>query len=151
LLQSGKAIIQGKKYVLEFDAWSDQTRYIDVKVAQVASPFTDYSKITSPFLTPTHTHYRYVFTMAQASDFSANLLFNLGSSAADVYLDNINLFNPPVGDLNTDGRVDLLDLNVLSGAWQKQQSGLPADLDLNNKVDFRDFGIFGENWASGGP
>jgi len=150
LLQPGKTLIQGKKYVLEFDAWSDQTRYIEVKLAQAVSPFTDYSRITSPFLTPTHAHYRYVFTMQQPSDFSANLLFNLGSSAADVFLDNISLFNPPVGDLNLDGRLNLLDLGIFGGSWLKQQSGLPADLDGNNKVDFTDFGILGESW-SGGP
>jgi len=38
LIQTNKAIILGNKYVLEFDAWSDQTRYIDVKVAQSVSP-----------------------------------------------------------------------------------------------------------------
>jgi hypothetical protein len=150
-LQTGKALIQGKKYVLEFDAWSDQTRYIDVKLAQAISPFTDYSSITSPFLTPTRTHFRYVFTMLQPSDFSANLLFNMGTSAADVFLDNISLFNPPVGDLNMDGRVDYLDLGIFGTGWLKQQTGLPADLDGNNKVDFRDFGILGENWPPGVP
>ncbi len=139
LLQSGKALIQGKKYVLEFDAWSDQTRYIDVKLAQSVSPFTDYSKITSPFLTPTPTHFRYVFTMLQASDF------------ADVFLDNILLFNPQVGDFNMDRRVDYLDLGTLGTNWLKQQAGLPADFDGNNKVDFYDFGIFGENWSGGIP
>jgi len=149
LLQAGKALVQGKKYVFEFDAWSDQTRYIDVKVAQNIPPFTDYSRIPSPFLNPNRTHYRYLFTMQQPSDFSANLIFNLGASAADVYLDNISLFNPPVGDLNLDGHVDFLDLGIYGGNWLKQQSGLPGDLDGNNKVDFTDFGILGENWSGG--
>ncbi len=151
LLQAGKTLVQGKTYVLQFDAWATQSRYIDVKLAQSVSPFTDYSRITSPFLTPNPTHYRYVFTMQPASDFSANLLFNLGTSTAGVYLDNVNLFNPPVGDLNLDGRVDYLDLGTFSGSWLKQQTGLPGDLDGNSKVDFRDFGILGENWATGGP
>jgi len=137
--------------VLEFDAWSDQTRYIEVKLAQSASPFTDYSRITSPFLTPTRTHFRYVFTMLQSSDFSANLLFNMGSSTADVFLDNVSLFNPQVGDLNMDAHVDYLDLGTFGTNWLKQQTGLPGDLDGNNKVDFKDFGIFGENWSGGIP
>src|SRR2546426_9271713 len=72
LLQPGLALVQGKQYVFQFDAWSDQTRYIDVKVAQSVSPFSDYSRISSPFLNPNRTHYRYVFTMQQPSDFSAN-------------------------------------------------------------------------------
>ena len=135
--------------MLQFDAWATQSRYIEVKVAQNVSPFADYSRITSPFLTPNPAHYRYVFTMAQASDFSANLLFNLGASTAGVYLDNISLFNPPLGDLNLDGRVDFLDLGIFGGSWLKQQTGLPADLDGNGQVNFRDFGIMGENWLSG--
>jgi hypothetical protein len=151
LLQTNKAIIQGKKYVLDFDAWADAPRYIDVKVVQAASPFTDYSHITSPFITPTHNHYRYIFTMTQASDFSANLVFNLGASSIGVYLDNISLFNPPVGDFNMDTRVDYFDLSAFGAAWLKQINGLPADLDGNNKVDFKDFGIFGENWSGGIP
>ncbi len=136
---------------MELDACSDKTRFIDVKVDQSVSPLTDYSHITSPFLTPTHTHYRFVFTMAQASDFSANLIFNLGASTADVYLDNVNLFNPPIGDLDLSGRVNYLDLSIFTIDWLKQQSGLSGDLDGNNKVDFTDFGIFGENWSTGGP
>ena len=151
LVQTNKALIQGNKYVLQFDAWSDQPRYIDVKVAHSISPFTDYGRISPPFLTPTRTHYQYVFTMTQISDFSANLIFNLGASTAAVYLDNINLFNPPTGDLDMSGHVDYLDLSIFTTNWLKQQSGLPADLDGNNKVDFTDFGILGENWWTGGP
>jgi hypothetical protein len=146
LLQSGFALVQNRKYVFEFDAWASQPRYIDVKLAQSASPFTDYSKITTPFLTPTRAHFRYVFTMTSPSDFSANMLFNLGSAPVAVYLDNISLYNPPVGDLNQDSKVDYLDLGIFSSSWMKQQGGLPADLDGSFQVDFKDFSIFGENW-----
>ena len=89
--------------------------------------------------------------MQQPSDFSATLLFNLGASTADVYLDNISLFHPSPGDLNLDGRVDFLDLGILGGSWLKQQTGLPADLDANGQVDFNDFGILGGAWSIGGP
>jgi arylsulfotransferase ASST/carbohydrate binding protein with CBM4/9 domain len=151
LVQPGMSLIQGNQYVLEFDAWSSQSRYIDVELVQGGYPFNQYSAISSPFLTPNHSHYRYVVTMRQPSDLSANLLFNLGASTADVYLDNISLFNPPVGDLNLDGRVNFLDLGIFGSSWLKQQTGLPADLDGNGKVDFNDFGILGGNWATGGP
>jgi arylsulfotransferase ASST/carbohydrate binding protein with CBM4/9 domain len=149
LLQGGLALIQGKTYVLQFDAWATQARYIDVKLAQSVSPFTYYSRITSPLLTPTRTHYRYVFTMQQTSDFSANLLFNVGASSVAVYLADVSLFNPPTGDLNLDGRVDFLDLGSFGQSWLKQQSGLPADLDGSGQVNFQDFGILGENWLTG--
>jgi hypothetical protein len=149
LLQGGFALVQGKTYVLQFDAWASATRYIDVKLAQSISPFTDYSRISSPLLTPIRTHYRYVFTMLQTSDFSANLIFNLGASGAGVYLANVSLFNPPVGDLTLDGKVDFLDLGSFGGSWLKRQAGLPADLDGSGQVDFKDFGILGENWFTG--
>ena len=151
LVQKGEGLIQGNQYVLEFDAWSSQSRYIGVELSQSVSPFSTYSAIPSPFLTPNLTHYHYVITMQQPSDLSADLVFDLGASLADVYLDNISLFSPAVGDLNLDGHVDFLDLGVFSSGWLKQQTGLPADLDGNGKVDFNDFGILGGNWTPGGP
>lgn len=149
LKQTGKAIISGKKYVFEFDAWSTAPRYIEAKVAQDASPNLNYSGTISTYLTPVHSHFRYVFTSYSASDFNASIFFNLGSSAAGVYIDNVSLFNPSVGDLNLDGKVDLLDLQLLSHNWLKQGSGLGGDLDSNNKVDFNDLGIMGDNWSGG--
>lgn len=86
--------------------------------------------------------------MTNATDLSAWLMFNLGASLGDVYLDNVTLLNPLTGDLNLDGRVDLLDLKALSQDWLKQSSGLSTDLDGNGQVDFNDFGILGDNWSS---
>jgi hypothetical protein len=149
LKQTGKPIIQGNKYVFEFDAWSASPRYIQAMVAQDASPNQNYSGTSSTYLTPAHTHYRYVFTMAATSDFSASVFFNLGTSTAGVYLDNVSLFSVPTGDFNLDGKVDLLDLQSLSRDWMKQQSGLSTDLNGSGKVDFTDFGTLGENWTGG--
>lgn len=151
LKQTAKPIIQGKKYVFDFDAWSTQPRYIEAKVAQDAAPNQNYSGITSTYITPTRNHYRYVFTMSAASDFSASVFFNLGSSGADVYLANVSLFNAAPGDLNLDGRVDLLDLQILTHDWLRIQNGLSTDLDGSGKVDFTDFGILAEDWSRGGP
>jgi hypothetical protein len=147
LNQTGKALVQGKKYVFEFDAWSAAPRYIEAKVAQDASPNQNYSGTTSTYLTPTHTHFRYVFTMNAVTDFSASVFFNLGSSAYGVYLDNVSLYYTAPGDLNTDGHVDLLDLQMLTQNWLKQGTGLTGDLNTSGKVDFTDFAILGENWS----
>jgi hypothetical protein len=87
--------------------------------------------------------------MSAATDLNASVFFNVGSSAAGVYVDNVSLMNPPPGDLNLDGRVDLLDLKLMSGDWLKQQGGLNSDLDGNGKVDFNDLGIMGDNWSGG--
>jgi hypothetical protein len=80
---------------------------------------------------------------------NARLMFNVGAVLGDIYLDNVSVFEVPPGDLNLDGRVDLLDLQLFSRDWLKQQSGLNGDLDGNGKVDFNDFGILGENWSGG--
>jgi hypothetical protein len=149
LKQTGKALVQGRKYVFEFDAWSSGTRYIEAKVAQDGAPNQNYSGTTSTFLTPAHNHFRYVFSMTAATDLNASIFFNLGSASAQVYLDNISLFYAAPGDLNLDRQVDLLDLQSLCGDWLKQASGLGGDLDGNNKVDFSDFGVLGENWTPG--
>ena len=87
--------------------------------------------------------------MTAATDLNASLVFNLGLSSYGVYLDNVSLFNPPPGDLNLDGQVDYLDLQLLTKDWLKQQSGLNSDLDGNGRVDFGDFQILGANWSGG--
>jgi hypothetical protein len=147
LKQTGFPIVQGKKYVFQFDAWASSPRYIQAMVAQDGSPNLNYSGTSSTYLTPAPNHFRYVFTMNAATDFNADVLFNLGSSSADVFLDNASLFNSPPGDINLDGRVDFLDLRLLTSDWLKQQSGLSSDLNSDGKVDFRDFSILGENWS----
>jgi hypothetical protein len=149
LKQTGKAVIQGTTYVLQFDAWSSAPRYIQADVAQNASPNQFYGGTTSAYLTPVHNHYRYVFTMTAASDFNASVMFNLGGSTAGVFLDNVSLYYCAPGDFNSDGRVDLLDLKLLTADWLKQQNGLNTDLDGSGRVDLNDFGIFGDNWTTG--
>jgi hypothetical protein len=149
LKQTGKAIIQGKTYVLQFDAWSSSPRYIQAEVAQNASPNQFYGGTTSAYVTPVHNHYRYVFTMTAASDFNASIIFNLGGSAYGVYLDNVSLYYCAPGDINSDGHVDLLDLQSLTHDWLKQQGGLSTDLNGDAKVNFSDYGILGENWSTG--
>jgi hypothetical protein len=87
--------------------------------------------------------------MQNTTDLNARLMFNLGGALGDIYLDNVSVFEVPPGDLNLDGRVDLLDLQLFTRDWLKHQSGLNGDLDGNGKVDFNDFGILGENWSGG--
>ena len=68
---------------------------------------------------------------------------------ANALENNVSLYYTVPGDLNTDGKVDLLDLQLLSRDWLKQGSGLSSDLNGSGKVDFDDFGALGENWSSG--
>lgn len=89
--------------------------------------------------------------MLQPSDFSANLVFNLGGSVGAVYLANVSLFTPLAGDLNLDDRVNILDLGIFCGNWLKQPNGTPGDLDQNGTVDFNDFNLLGQNWGRSEP
>ena len=120
---------------------------MEVRLGQDQSPWASYF-VADPFLSIGRQHFTYRFVMTNATDLSAWLMFNLGASLGDVYLDNVTLLNPLTGDLNLDGRVDLLDLKALSQDWLKQSSGLSTDLDGNGQVDFNDFGILGDNWSS---
>ena len=146
LQQDGLKLVQGSQYVLEFDAWASAKRAIEAGLGQAQTFGTSYG-IASPSLTTTKHHFTYPFVMQNTTDLNARLMFNMGAALGDIYLDNVSLFNAPPGDLNLDGRVDLLDLLPFTRDWLKQQSGLKGDLDGNGKVDFKDLGILGENWS----
>jgi hypothetical protein len=146
LRQAGLKLLQGKQYVVQFDAWSSIRRAMEIRLGQDSSPFASYAVFT-PTLTPSKQHFAYSFVMQNTTDLSARLMFNMGGALGDIYLDNVSVFNPPIGDLNLDGRVDLFDLQIFTSNWLKQQSGLSSDLDGSSKVDFTDFGILGENWS----
>ena len=146
LRQAGMKLVRGKKYVFEFDAWSDMPRIIEAKVGQDESPWTNYSKIGYSSITPNPRHFRYPFTMQAPSDYNARVVFNAGTSDIDVYIDNVSLINVLPGDFDFDGCVRFDDLAVLTGEWLKEQSGLIADLQDNGKVDFNDFAIFADSF-----
>jgi hypothetical protein len=149
LWQAGLRLIQGQQYVLEFDAWADAARSMEVKLLMRQLPSTTYKVVTSA-LTTSKQHFSYRFTMTNATDLNTRLAFNLGTSAIDVYFDNVSLYTVAPGDFNRDIAVNLDDLSVFAAQWLKQTSGLAPDLDGDGNVDFNDFSILGENW-SGSP
>jgi hypothetical protein len=146
LRQAGLQLLQGKQYVLEFDAWAAARRSIEVRLGQNQSPWTSY-KIVSPSLTATTQHFSYPFAMQNPTDLNARLMFNLGASAIDVYLDNVTLFRVAPGDFNRDRYVDFNDLAAFTSQWLQQGAGLTADLDGDGKVGFKDFGVLGADWS----
>jgi hypothetical protein len=148
LREAGVKLVQSNQYVLEFDAWSAAARLMEVRLGQNVSPFTSY-KVISSSLTPIKQHFSYPFVMQNTTDLDARLMFNMGASSIDVYLDNVSLFAVAPGDFNRDRSVNLNDLSVFASQWLKQSSGLTPDLDGDGKVDFKDFEILGENWSGG--
>ncbi|MEW5798324.1 MAG: aryl-sulfate sulfotransferase [Bacteroidota bacterium] len=91
LVQEGIPLVNGLKYRFEFDAYATESRSIEVKVAMIASPNTNYSKTGLIGLTTTSKHFSYDFTMTDASDNNARVVFNCGMSAVDVFIDNVSV------------------------------------------------------------
>ncbi len=57
----------------------------------------------------------------------------------------------PVGDLNTDRKVDFVDLRILADSWldaECETTGCPADLDGDGDVTLTDFARLGWNWRA---
>ena len=143
--QTGLGMLQGATYLLQFDAWSTQSRIIQPKIFQAVSPFTDYSRIGFVATTPAKKHFRYPFVMNQSTDANATLAFNIGGSLPDLFIQNVSLVRLAPGDFNRDGQVDWTDLKTMTGDWLKR--GSFYDLNGDGQVDFRDFDILGQNWT----
>lgn len=90
LSQRQIVILKNKTYKLEFDAYADVNRQLDVRVLDGLGS-TDYSELGLTKITPHEQRYSYDFTMQDASDASATLAFSMGDVAGDVILDNIYL------------------------------------------------------------
>ncbi|NQT26974.1 aryl-sulfate sulfotransferase [candidate division KSB1 bacterium] len=91
LYQPGMELIEDEAYFFEFDAWSPESRTIEATIIEPNDDFTNYSEIGLTYLTPFTQHFSYAFTMQNPPDFDATLVFQMGGSNSDVYLDNISL------------------------------------------------------------
>lgn len=82
------------------------------------------------------------------------------SSTVASYLYTINIptgggggYTPPLtppaltGDANKDGKVDIIDFNLLMVNWGNNPTNLAADLNGDGKVDIFDFNILMINWT----
>ncbi len=54
--------------------------------------------------------------------------------------------NPEDADLNDDGSVNLLDLNILAGNWLRDEAVVPGDMNWNNRVDMEDLAVMASAW-----
>ena len=91
LRQNGIPLTQGNTYLFEFDAYAETSRIIEAKIGQDQSPYINYSKTTYSQLRDRMTHFSYEFEMQDISDYNARVVFNMGNSDVDVYLDNISI------------------------------------------------------------
>jgi hypothetical protein len=92
LRQNGISLYQGYDYVFEFDAKADNPRTIAAKVGMDVSPYTNYSKIGTTYITDEMDHYSYEFTMDDPTDLNCRVVFNCGNSTDNVTIDNVSLY-----------------------------------------------------------
>ncbi len=78
-----------------------------------------------------------------------------GPTDSQILLSNVGCFgrlgSPLRGDLNLDGRLDMVDLRLFGMDWLQQDCAAPdwcsvSDLDRSGSVDFADFAILASNW-----
>jgi len=91
LRQNNIPLIQGQTYTFEFDAWADVSRIVEIEIEDDDSPFTNYSRIGYTALTSNSKRYTYSFEMKESTDINSRVVINAGSSAQDIYIDNISL------------------------------------------------------------
>lgn len=84
-------MVNGSDYIFEFDARADGSKIVEAKVGQDQSPYVNYSQSTYYNLGRTNKHFTWEFTMEDPSDLNARVVFNMGTSTAPVYLDNISV------------------------------------------------------------
>ena len=90
LFQMHLPIEKGKTYDVSFDAYASADRQIRSNVMMALAPWSGYGDQTvSPG--STKQTFTYTFTMNHSTDRDARLVFELGGSNTDVYLDNIVL------------------------------------------------------------
>ncbi len=63
------------------------------------------------------------------------------------WVTNARVFGGPIGDINLDGRVNLLDLDVLGQNWQQSNRNWSGgDLNFDGRVDLLDLDLLGANF-----
>lgn len=94
LRQNGMPLATGETYRFEFDAWADAPKTIEAKVGQDGGSYINYSGIGLSVLSRAKKHFVYEFTMTYPGDPNGRVVFNVGETNDDVYLENISLKIP---------------------------------------------------------
>jgi beta-glucanase (GH16 family) len=85
-------VARGYTYQIEFDAKSSAPRTVAVKLGGDAdNSWAVYSSQYAPKLTSELRHFSYKFTMAEPTDKTARLEFNVGKEAGDVWICNVSV------------------------------------------------------------
>lgn len=106
-------IVQGEKYTLVFDAWSDINRTIISGIGLSGDPWSSATQTVN--ITPTKTSYSLTLVATGFGAIDARVLFDLGANAGMVNIDNVSLF---LGDGPfDDGILTNGDFEAGSNSW----------------------------------
>lgn len=95
-------LIKGRRYIVAFDASASASRLMDVRLEKASDPHTNYSKRGLFQITGTTKRFGFTFLMVEPSDGNAQLVFNMGQSDVDLYLDNIEVREAVTADAGQD-------------------------------------------------
>jgi hypothetical protein len=91
LRQQDIPLVKDDAYVLEFKAWADSPRLIEIKIIRNIGPWTNYSKTSQVYLTEQPKQFSFPFTMENASDPKSRLVIYGGNSDIDFEIMDISL------------------------------------------------------------
>ncbi len=100
LRQNSMPLATGETYRFEFDAWADAPKTINAKVGQDDGSFINYSGIGLTALSRAKKHFVYEFTMNYPGDPNGRVVFNVGETNDDVYLENVSLKIPSTSNVD---------------------------------------------------
>ncbi|MBN2000748.1 aryl-sulfate sulfotransferase [candidate division KSB1 bacterium] len=90
-IQKNIKLRQGFYYLFEFDAKTEDSKTIEVKIENQGEPHINYSEIGNIALKSRMEKFQFRFKMNSTTDYNAQLVFNCGKSNSDVWIDNISL------------------------------------------------------------
>jgi hypothetical protein len=102
--QAGIQLIKGNKYLLEFDCYTENNRIIEVMLEQASPPYEIYSSIGFIHLTSQSQHHRFEVEMEHTTDLDTRLVFNIGGSTEDFYIDNVSLKDISISPIKHDDK-----------------------------------------------
>ena len=146
LTQAGIMLVQGREYDFEFDAWADNPRTIEAKIAQNGDSFTNYSRLSETALSRSNKRISYRFRMQESTDPDARIVFNVGANTANVHVSNVSV--KMVGETRIDKQnAETPDDFQLLGNYPNPfnaQTSIHFILSEKSELDIEIYNILGE-------